>query len=148
MPEIDGSFVFVGRADVTMLVGLDVARAEPSTFFATTCDLMRKPASASRRTYVLSAAFVIRRQSDASGAPRPSQRNQRYEYEIGPVPVQVPRVVRKTWPTRAVPEMLGSPTFVGATVGAAAVFSVAQTAKMPPTTATAAAAPTIAMYAR
>ena len=67
---------------------------------------------------------------------------------IGPVPVQVPRVVRRTWPTRAVPEMLGSPTLLGATVGAADVFSVAQMAKMPPTTATAAAAPMIAMYAR
>ena len=44
--------------------------------------------------------------------------------------------------------MLGSPTFAGATVGEAAVFSVAQTAKTPPTTATAAAAPAIAMYAR
>ena len=69
VPEMVGSFVFVGRADVTMLVGFDVARAEPSTFWATTCDLIRNPASASRRTYVLSAALEIRRQSDASGAP-------------------------------------------------------------------------------
>jgi hypothetical protein len=47
-----------------------------------------------------------------------------------------------------VPEILGSLTLLGATVGAADVFSVAQMAKMLPTTATAAAATTIAMYAR
>src|SRR5687767_10466505 len=61
----------------------------------------------------------MRWQSEALGAPRPSQRNQRKSYSIGSVPVQLPRVVRKTSPTRAVPLMLGSLVFCGATCGAA-----------------------------
>jgi hypothetical protein len=92
--------------------------------------------------------LLIRRQSDASGWPGPSQRNQRNEYVIGSVPVQVPRVVLRTWPTRAVPVTLGSAVFVGATVGAAVEASAAQAANKPPATAMAAAKPMIARYAR
>src|SRR6185436_12038654 len=66
---------------------------------------------------------------------------------MGSVPVQVPLVVLRTWPTRAVPVIAGSLLFLGATAGAADE-SAAQAAKSPPRAATAAATPTIAMYAR
>src|SRR6185503_2302994 len=66
---------------------------------------------------------------------------------MGSVPVQVPLVVLRTWPTRAVPVIAGSLAFLGATAGAADE-SAAQAAKSPPRAATAAATPTIAMYVR
>jgi hypothetical protein len=50
VPLIDGSFVFVGRAEVTTSVGFDVAVVAPSAFRATTCERIRKPASGSSRT--------------------------------------------------------------------------------------------------
>jgi len=140
VPEMDGSVVFVGRGEVTTFVGFDVAFAEPSALLATTWLRMRKPASAWRSVYELAAAFEIRPQSDASGAPAPSQRNQRNAYVIGAVPVHVPRVVRRTWPTRVVPVTLGSPTFCGATAVAADDVA-AQAMNTPPMTATAAATP-------
>src|SRR5919197_463836 len=97
-------------------VGFEVALAEPSAFVAITRERRRKPASACRRTYALSVAFEIRAQSEASGAPRPSHRNQRYSYVIGAVPVHVPLDVRSVWPTRGVPVIWGSPLFRGAVV--------------------------------
>src|SRR4029450_596349 len=87
-------------------------------------------------------------QSDASDAPGPSQRNQRYVYWIGVVPVQVPRDVLSTWPTRGVPVIRGSTVFVGTAEVAAPEVSAAQAAKRPPTTASAAAAPSTPRYAR
>ena len=96
VPEMDGSFVFVGRGEVMTFVGFEVAFAEPSALLATTWLRMRKPASAWRNVYELAAAFEIRPQSEASGAPGPSHRNQRNAYVIGAVPVHVPRVVRRT----------------------------------------------------
>jgi hypothetical protein len=135
----------VGRAATTTSVGFEVARADPSGLDATTWERMRNPASACLRTYVLSAALEMRRQSDASGAPGPVQRNQRNANRIGSVPVQVPRVVRRTCPTCVVPDTAGSPVLLGATVGAADDVCVAQAAKKPAATATADATPMIAM---
>lgn len=100
-------------------VGFEVDVAEPSSLVAVTRTRSRKPASACRATYVLSAAFVMRVQLDASGAPRPSQRNHRYANVIGVVPDHDPRDARCTAPTRGVPVMLGSPVAVGATCTAA-----------------------------
>src|SRR5262245_2413682 len=71
VPEIVGGLVFAGRAETTTLVGLDVDVACPSAFVAVTCDRILNPASAGRRTYVLSLALEMRMQSDASGRPRP-----------------------------------------------------------------------------
>jgi len=93
VPVIDGSFVLVGLPVITRFVGFEVACADPSRFVATTCERILNPASEGRSTYVSFAALEIRRQFEASGAPGPSQRNQRNAYWIGSVPVQLPRVV-------------------------------------------------------
>jgi hypothetical protein len=97
VPEMDGSVVLKGRAELTTPVGLEVAVSWPSALRATTCERTRKPASPWRSVYVLSAAFDTREQSDASGAPPPlGHRYHRNSYVIGAVPVHVPRVVRST----------------------------------------------------
>ncbi len=63
---------------------------------------------------------------------------------MGCVPFQVPRDVRSTWPTLGVPVTRGAVTLLGATFGAADDGSATVAAKMPPTTAKAAAPPRIA----
>ena len=90
-----------------MFVGFDVAVSWPSSLRATTCERIRKPASACRSEYDALLAFEIRSQSDASAAPAPSHRNHRYSYWIGVVPVHWPLVVRRTCPTRVVPVTRG-----------------------------------------
>ena len=63
--------------------------------------------------------------------------------KAGSVPVQLPLVVRRTWPTRVVPETAGSPVFVGATLGAALEAPGSVAANAAQSAATSAAPPTI-----
>jgi hypothetical protein len=63
---------------VITAVGFEVAVSCPSALRPMTWTRSLKPESPCRATYVLSLALEILVQSDASGAPAPSQRYQRY----------------------------------------------------------------------
>ncbi len=90
----------------------DDADADPTPFEAVTTTTTDDPASAAVTEYDLSVSPV-------TSTHAPSQRCHWYSYEIGVVPVHVPRVADNTSPTSASPDTDGRDTFDGATTGGA-----------------------------
>src|SRR4051812_38931096 len=105
-------------------VGCAVAVALPAVFVAVAEKRRRWPASAAVSVYVVPVAPVMSSHAAASV----SQRCQRYPYEIGSVPVHVPRVAVSVSPSRSVPATCGAVVLTGGaalTVALAAVDTVA-----------------------
>ena len=82
-------------ADRITAEGTDVAGVEPSAFRAVTRTRIALSTSTFLRTYVLSVAPPICEQLP----PFSSQRRHEYVNVIGAVPVQVPLLVVRVWPS-------------------------------------------------
>jgi hypothetical protein len=102
-PVTVGRTEFSGAAESTTAVCADVATPRPSGLCPVTSTRIVEPTSALVRVCVAAPA------SDVHAAPPASQRRQSRVKVIGVVPVQVPSVALRTWPSRTVPEMTGSP---------------------------------------
>jgi len=127
VPRTTGVDVFTG-GPTTTAVGFDAAVREPSAFIAVTRTRIREPTSALVSRYLSPVAPEMIVQLPPSGSPPSApQRTHWNAYEIGLVPVHVPRAALSLTPCSARPLIAGSAVFDGGVACAATPWAAGRT---------------------
>ena len=127
VPETTGMTVLTGGAAVTRAVTAENADALPPPFVPVTRERSVPPTSAATAVYVEAVASGM----SVHEAPAALQRCHWYVKVIVGEPVQVPFVVVRTWPSRAVPETTGMTVLTGATAVMTALWVVVDAVEPP-----------------
>ena len=127
VPLTEGRAVTASEIAATAAVAADVTTVEEPVFVAVASKRIVEPMSIAWRASVVPAAPAIAEQL----APAKSQRCH-WRVVLVRVPLHVPSVALRVWPSCTVPETAGSPVFVGgaaaSTVAVAAAIAVAEPA--------------------